>query len=60
MKLTKKDFIYDFLLSYWHRSQSVARVRLGEQNLALNKENSIFGSASFILKSQNNKTYTVL
>lgn len=46
----QKDFIYDFLLSYGHRSQSVGRVRSGERNLAEDKENSIFWKRQLYFK----------
>ncbi|MBJ8444173.1 class I SAM-dependent DNA methyltransferase [Acinetobacter bereziniae] len=48
---SQKDFIYDFLLSYGHRSQSVGRVRSGERNLAEDKENSIFWKRQLYFKS---------
>ncbi|HEO1839405.1 TPA: class I SAM-dependent DNA methyltransferase [Acinetobacter baumannii] len=47
---SQKDFIYDFLLSYGHRSQSVGRVRSGERNLAEDKENSIFWKRQLYFK----------
>ena len=37
-ELNKQDFIYELLLAYGHRSQSVWRVRSGERNLAEDKE----------------------
>lgn len=48
--VSQKDFIYDFLLSYGHRSQSVGRVRSGERNLAEDKENSIFWKRQLYFK----------
>ena len=47
---SQKDFIYDFLLSYGHRSQSVGRVRSGERNLAEDKENSVFWKRQIYFK----------
>ena len=47
---SQKDFIYDFLLSYGHRSQSVGRVRSGERNLAEDKENSVFWKRQLYFK----------
>ncbi|RZG78688.1 DNA methyltransferase, partial [Acinetobacter venetianus] len=47
---SQKDFIYDFLLSYGHRSQSIGRVRNGERNLAEDKENSVFWKRQIYFK----------
>lgn len=47
---SQKDFIYDFLLSYGHRSQSIGRVRNGERNLAEDKENSVFWKRQLYFK----------
>ncbi len=50
-KLAHKDFIYELLLAYGHRSQSIGRVRNGERNLAEDKENSVFLEASNIFQN---------
>ena len=49
-KLAHKDFIYELLLAYGHRSQSVWRVRSGERNLAEDKENSVFWKRQLYFK----------
>ena len=41
-ELHRKEFIYELLLAYGHRSQSIGRVRNGERNLAEDKENTVF------------------
>jgi hypothetical protein len=33
-KVSKEQFIYDFLLAYGHRKSSVSRVKSGERNLS--------------------------
>ncbi len=52
-ELNKQDFIYELLLAYGHRSQTIGRVRNGERNLAEDKENTVFGSAKYTSKLQN-------
>jgi hypothetical protein len=52
-ELHRKEFIYELLLAYGHRSQSIGRVRNGERNLAEDKENTVFGSVKYISKLQN-------
>ncbi|MER1959811.1 class I SAM-dependent DNA methyltransferase, partial [Proteus vulgaris] len=49
-ELNKQDFIYELLLAYGHRSQSVGRVRSGERNLAEDKENSVFWKRQLYFK----------
>ncbi|MDQ9835963.1 DNA methyltransferase [Acinetobacter baumannii] len=49
-KLAHKDFIYELLLAYGHRSQSIGRVRNGERNLAEDKENSVFWKRQIYFK----------
>lgn len=49
-ELNKQDFIYELLLAYGHRSQSVWRVRSGERNLAEDKENSVFWKRQLYFK----------
>lgn len=51
--LFKQDFIYELLLAYGHRSQSVGRVRSGERNLAEDKENSVFWKRQLYFKISN-------
>jgi DNA-binding CsgD family transcriptional regulator len=40
-ELHRKEFIYELLLAYGHRSQSIGRVR-NVSNLAEDKENTVF------------------
>ena len=49
-ELNQQDFIYELLLAYGHRSQSVWRVRSGERNLAEDKENSVFWKRQLYFK----------
>lgn len=49
-ELNKQDFIYELLLAYGHRSQSIGRVRNGERNLAEDKENSVFWKRQIYFK----------
>jgi len=49
-ELNQQDFIYELLLAYGHRSQSVLRVRSGERNLAEDKENSVFWKRQLYFK----------
>lgn len=51
--ISSKDFIYDFLLAYGHRNQSITRLRSGERNLAEDKENSIFWKRQLYFKISN-------
>lgn len=52
-ELNHQDFIYELLLAYGHRSQSVGRVRSGERNLAEDKENSVFWKRQLYFKISN-------
>ncbi|MBF7695101.1 DNA methyltransferase [Acinetobacter rathckeae] len=49
-EINKQDFIYELLLAYGHRSQSIGRVRNGERNLAEDKENSVFWKRQIYFK----------
>ena len=49
-ELNKKDFIYELLLAYGHRSQSIGRVRNGERNLAEDKQNTVFWKRQIYFK----------
>lgn len=49
-ELKQQDFIYELLLAYGHRNQSVWRVRSGERNLAEDKENSVFWKRQLYFK----------
>lgn len=49
-ELNQQDFIYELLLAYGHRSQSIGRVRNGERNLAEDKENSVFWKRQLYFK----------
>ncbi|MDD2946634.1 MAG: N-6 DNA methylase [Acinetobacter sp.] len=49
-ELNKQDFIYELLLAYGHRSQSVGRVRSGERNLAEDKQNTVFWKRQIYFK----------
>ena len=49
-ELHRKEFIYEFLLAYGHRSQSIGRVRNGERNLAEDKENTVFWKRQIYFK----------
>ncbi|AWL27685.1 class I SAM-dependent DNA methyltransferase [Acinetobacter defluvii] len=49
-ELKKQDFIYELLLAYGHRSQSIGRVRNGERNLAEDKENTVFWKRQIYFK----------
>lgn len=49
-ELNKQDFIYELLLAYGHRSQSIGRVRNGERNLAEDKENTVFWKRQIYFK----------
>ena len=49
-ELNKQDFIYELLLAYGHRSQSIGRVRNGERNLAEDKENNVFWKRQIYFK----------
>lgn len=49
-ELNKQDFIYELLLAYGHRGQTIGRVRNGERNLAENKENTIFWKRQIYFK----------
>lgn len=49
-ELNKQDFIYELLLTYGHRSQSIGRVRNGERNLAEDKENTVFWKRQIYFK----------
>ena len=49
-ELNKQDFIYELLLAYGHRSQSIGRVRNGERNLAEDKENAVFWKRQIYFK----------
>ncbi|MCO6517913.1 DNA methyltransferase [Snodgrassella sp.] len=52
-KVDKKNFIYEFLLAYGHRPQSVRRLRSGERNLSEDKENSVFWKRQLYFKISN-------
>lgn len=58
-ELNQQNFIYELLLAYGHRNQSIGRVRNGERNLAEDKENSVFGNVNYILKLPNSRIYIV-
>ncbi|WP_180135656.1 DNA methyltransferase [Acinetobacter sp. YH12070] len=49
-ELHRKEFIYELLLAYGHRSQSIGRVRNGERNLAEDKENTVFWKRQIYFK----------
>lgn len=49
-KLKQQDFIYELLLAYGHRSQTIGRVRNGERNLAEDKENTVFWKRQIYFK----------
>ncbi|MCW1276937.1 class I SAM-dependent DNA methyltransferase, partial [Acinetobacter baumannii] len=49
-ELNKQDFIYELLLAYGHRSQTIGRVRNGERNLAEDKENTVFWKRQIYFK----------
>lgn len=49
-ELNKQDFIYELLLAYGHRSQTIGRVRNGERNLAEDKENTVFWKRQLYFK----------
>lgn len=49
-ELNKQDFIYELLLAYGHRSQSIGRVRNGERNLDEDKENTVFWKRQIYFK----------
>lgn len=49
-ELNKQDFIYELLLAYGHRSQSIGRVRNGERNLAEDKETTVFWKRQIYFK----------
>lgn len=49
-ELKQQDFIYELLLAYGHRSQSIGRVRNGERNLAEDKENTVFWKRQIYFK----------
>ncbi|MDM1493745.1 class I SAM-dependent DNA methyltransferase [Acinetobacter indicus] len=49
-ELNQQDFIYELLLAYGHRSQSIGRVRNGERNLAEDKENTVFWKRQIYFK----------
>lgn len=51
--ISSKEFIYELLLAYGHRSQSITRLRSGERNLAEDKENSIFWKRQLYFKVSN-------
>ena len=40
--LNQSEFIYELLLAYGHRKQSVTRLRTGERNLARDEANTVF------------------
>ena len=40
--LSQSEFIYELLLAYGHRKQSVTRLRTGERNLARDEANTVF------------------
>lgn len=40
--LPQPDFIYEFLLAYGHRKQSVTRLKTGERNLARDEADTVF------------------
>ena len=52
-KSNQQDFIYELLLAYGHRSQSIGRVRSGERNLAEDKVNSVFWKRHIYFKIAN-------
>lgn len=49
-ELNKQDFIYELLLAYGHRSQTIGRVRNGERNLAEDKESTVFWKRQIYFK----------
>lgn len=49
-ELNQQDFIYELLLAYGHRSQSIGRVRNGERNLAEDKESTVFWKRQIYFK----------
>lgn len=52
-ELDKKIFIYELLLAYGHRPQSVGRLRSGERNLAEDKESTVFWKRQLYFKISN-------
>lgn len=60
LKFSKEDFIYQLLLAYGHRKQSVSRLRSGERNLAKNTNEVIWKRQLYFRHELGDELYSTI